>query len=140
MIGYGRRIREARGDALSQAALGKLVAKSQSTIDNWEHEKTEPSLRDFERLGKVMGRSPIWLAFGDDGNIQPERLDRETVRLIIEAIERRVLRHRMLRPDPDGRARMILAMYDMVSQRDPSDDRPLAELIEDLLDIHARRR
>jgi transcriptional regulator with XRE-family HTH domain len=140
MVGFGRRIREARGDATSQSALGKLVGKSQSTIDNWEHENTEPSLRDFERLGKALGRSPIWLAFGDDGDVQPERMDRETVRLIVLALERRILRHRLLRPDPDGRARMILAIYDLVSQRDANDARPLTQLIEDLLDVHTGRR
>jgi transcriptional regulator with XRE-family HTH domain len=141
MVGFGRRIREARGDATSQSALGKLVGKSQSTIDNWEHEKhgAEParlrapreSARPIADLAGVRGMM---------GMSQPERMDRETVRLIVLALERRILRHRLLRPDPDGRARMILAIYDLVSQRDANDARPLTQLIEDLLDVHTGRR
>lgn len=140
MLGFGKRIRASRPDQLSQEALGKVVGKSQSTINAWEHETSEPSLADFQRLADALGVSPIWLAFGDDGHVQPERLDREIVRLIVTALERRISRKRGMRPDPEGRAKMILAMYDLVSQRDVNDDRPVAQLIEDLLDIHTKGR
>lgn len=143
MIGFGKRIREARetrGDNLSQGGLGKLVGKSQSTIDNWEHENTEPSLSDFQRLGDVLRRPAVWLAFGDDGNVPPDRVDKETLRIIVAALERRISRKRFLRPDPDGRAKMILAMCDMVSERDVNDDRPIAQFVEELLDTHVGKR
>jgi transcriptional regulator with XRE-family HTH domain len=63
--GFGARLKQARlSCGISQRELGELIGRSQSTIDNWEHENSEPSLAHLQIIARITGCSAAWLAFG----------------------------------------------------------------------------
>lgn len=67
--GFGERIKAARvSRSLSQRQLGEMIGRSQSTIDNWEHENNEPSIMYLQLISRVTGMSAGWLAFGPEQN------------------------------------------------------------------------
>lgn len=53
-----------RGGYVSQETLAAEVGVSGVTLGNYESGATEPSLEMIERLAKVLGVSPGFLAFG----------------------------------------------------------------------------
>lgn len=53
-----------RGGYVSQETLAAEVGVSGVTLGNYESGTTEPSLEMIERLAKVLGVSPAFLAFG----------------------------------------------------------------------------
>lgn len=59
------RLIEARKERhLSQDALADEINAGQTTVATWERGVNEPDLATFQRLSKVLNRSPAWLAFG----------------------------------------------------------------------------
>lgn len=72
--GFGARLKEARlACSLSQRELGEQIGRSQSTVDNWEHENSEPSLTLLQLISRITGRTPGWLAFGADDEASDSR-------------------------------------------------------------------
>lgn len=121
--GYGARIAQAResmSPSMSQSALGKAIGCGQSTISGYETEDREPSLEDFEKIARVTGYSPSWLAFkqgpekiGEESQQMPQA-DRETLYRTIAALER-LLTREGLRKSPEEKARLAVAVYDIAT-------------------------
>lgn len=58
MIDFGERLRMYRKRAgQSQMAISKLTEISQTTISDWENNKTEPMISDIFALARVFGIS-----------------------------------------------------------------------------------
>lgn len=53
-----------RGGFVSQEVLAAEIGVSGATLGNWESGAYEPSLMLLEKLAKVLGVSPAYLAFG----------------------------------------------------------------------------
>lgn len=54
-----------RGRFVSQADLAAMVDLTGASVGNYEAGRTEPSYAILERLAKVLGVAPGWLAFGN---------------------------------------------------------------------------
>ena len=77
MNDVGERIRRARKAAgLSQAELADAIRVSQATVSSWESGSHGPNHEHFEQIGRAVGRSPGWVAFGEtgDGAALPDRI------------------------------------------------------------------
>ncbi|GGX72030.1 helix-turn-helix domain-containing protein [Saccharospirillum salsuginis] len=71
MTNVGTRIRETRKKAkLSQAELASRCGwkEMQTRISSYEHNRTEPSYRDMEKIALALGVNASWLAF-DQGPV-----------------------------------------------------------------------
>lgn len=79
MTNVGTRIREARKTARqSQAELASQCGwkDMQTRISSYEHNRTEPSYRDLEKIAHALGVNAAWLAFGQGpvvGQVQEPR-------------------------------------------------------------------
>lgn len=67
MSTFASRLSEARAAAgLTQTELAERISAAQSTVATWERGKNEPNLAQILRLGRVLHKSPEWLAFAID--------------------------------------------------------------------------
>ena len=53
------------GKTFDRERLASAVGKSDSTVSNWFTGKQMPSVEQLAAIGKALGTSPSWLAFGD---------------------------------------------------------------------------
>lgn len=79
MTDVGTRIRDARKKArLSQAELASRCGwkEMQTRISSYEHNRTEPSYKDMEKIAHALGVNASWLAFAQGpvvGRVQEQR-------------------------------------------------------------------
>lgn len=81
--GFATRLLESRLSAeISLVSLGQLSGVTHTTVCNAENAKTSPSIAIVERIACALGVSPVWLAFGHDGE-EPfaERVRRSLLRV-----------------------------------------------------------
>jgi transcriptional regulator with XRE-family HTH domain len=133
--------RKAQG--LTQAELGRRVGLSQSAIGSYESESgNEPSIPVLIRIAKETGFTPCWLAFehgpervlehAHNGAPPHPPLNRELIGQIIVRVER-LLHEGRLDLLPEKKARMILALYDIIETLPIQDENALAKEIEMLV-------
>ena len=62
----GRRIRQIRGNELSQADLGRILGIGQGAVSVYERGKSPPSLEVVVRLRDHSGKSIDWIITGEN--------------------------------------------------------------------------
>ncbi len=124
MTHVGTRIKEARNAAkLSQSGLATQCGwqEMQTRISSYENNRTEPSYADLEKIARVLGVNPAWLAFGS--NAVPQIRERPS--WLADAED----------TGPDGRYdaesdNHIALPY--LNEADPTDPSSPAAVVEDL--------
>jgi len=117
-MGVGDRIRLAReSKKLSQADLGRLLGRGQTTVAGYEAGKAEPDLETILRIAQKLGFTPQWLAFGsgapeptDDGS--EGSVSRDIITQSVVEFER-VRRAEALTLTPHEVATFVLVVHDM---------------------------
>lgn len=128
----------------SISALARNVGVVEGTIRKWANGLSRPKIDEAVKLAQTLDVHLLWLATGEGPQLKNEEgekdqqaskkdsapvLDMKRLRLAIETVEE-AFNDKGVTMDPDRKAELVAAIYDLYADNDSLDKTPVLRLIK----------